>query len=118
MEQMSPEIVASIVAVLGAIAAYIKSKIDLDKVKADRTETAALRDQEAVDLRERVRSLELRADFTKEKIDNLVNQISDNNEKLNLLNTQMARLLERLDSMTEERTTYTRRVERRSGGNN
>ena len=115
---MSPEIVASIVAVLGAIAAYIKSKIDLDKVKADRADTAAIRNQEGIELRERVRSLELRADFTKEKIDDLVNQISDNNEKLNLLTTQMARLLERLDSMTEERTTYTRRVERRSGGNN
>lgn len=45
--EMSPELGAAIVAVLLAVANWLKSKTEIDKIKADRIETKTSRDEAA-----------------------------------------------------------------------
>ena len=44
---MTPELVAAIIAVLMAAANWLKSKTEIDKIKADRLETKSSRDEAA-----------------------------------------------------------------------
>lgn len=44
---MTPELIAAIIAVLLAVANWLKNKTEIDKIKADRVETKTIRDEAA-----------------------------------------------------------------------
>lgn len=50
MENLSPEIVGVIVALLGSIATFIKSRADVKNIKEDRSATAVVREKDSQEL--------------------------------------------------------------------
>lgn len=54
MENLSPEIVGVIVALLGSIATFIKSRADVKNIKEDRSATAVARDRDSQELHDMV----------------------------------------------------------------
>lgn len=101
MENVNPEIIAAIVAILGAIATYIKSRADISSIRDERATTAQARDKDSQELHDKVEKcvwdiahLTNNQVHTDQVLDDLRQQIS-------VLNTSLATVSTKLDTLTE-----------------
>lgn len=98
---MTPELVAAIIACLGAIAAWFKARTDVKTIREERTTTKSERDKEAQELRDKVLRLEFQGSTQKGLIEHLSNRQEDLNQQINTLNTQLSTMLIKMDNVIE-----------------
>lgn len=101
---MDPTITALVVAATSLLGNLgILAKVTADKVKltTDRAATAAARDKDSQELHDKVLQLEFKSGQDKENIGLLFSQVADSSKQISLLNTQLAQVLTKMDSVIE-----------------
>lgn len=102
---MTPEQIAALVGVvvlcLSNLAALIKVWADNAKIKTDRTSTKEVRDKDSQELHDKVLKLEFQATSLKDQNGILTERVDDANRQINLLNTQLAQVLTKLDNVID-----------------
>lgn len=98
---MTPELIAAVVSVLCAAAAWLKTHADIARVKADRALVKADRDRDSKELHDKVLKLEFLCNSNKDTIGLLMQQVADANKQVNTLTTQIAEVLVKLDAMQD-----------------
>lgn len=102
---MTPELwatlIGAVVLLLTNTAAAIKLWGELQKTKADRASTKEARDKDSLELHDKVLNLEFRSTQNKDNIQLLFEQVSDSNRQISLLNTQLATVLTKMDSVID-----------------
>ena len=101
---MDPTITALIVAatsLLGNLGILVKVITDKIKLTRDRADTAAARDRDSQLLHDKVLQLEFNAGQAKDNIGLLFTKVEDSNKQISLLNTQIAQVLTKMDSVIE-----------------
>lgn len=98
---MTPELIAAIIACLGAIAAWFKARTDVNTIRDERATTKAERDKDAQELRDKVLKLEFQCTTQKGLIESLTTRQDDTNSQINTLNTQLAQMLIKMDNVIE-----------------
>ena len=102
---MTPEqiaaLVGSVVLCLGNLAALIKVWTDNAKVVKDRIATKLERDRDSTELHDKVLKLEFQATSLKDQNGILTERVDDANRQINLLNTQLAQVLTKLDNVID-----------------
>jgi hypothetical protein len=101
MEDMYIKIGGALVLLLTNLALFFKSKADINSVKNDRLQTKETRDKDSQALHDEV--LELRFKYTalKDAQQLQSEQIADTAKQVGVLNTQLAQVLVKLDSVIE-----------------
>lgn len=99
---MTPELIAAIIAVLGALAGWLKSHSEVSSVKAERLETKAQRDRDSQELHDKVLKLEFQCGAYKDALAAQQNKIEDTNSQVSVLNTQIAKILVTMDNMDKK----------------
>lgn len=102
---MTPELwaalIGAIVLLLTNTAAVIKIWGDNLATKDDRAATKEARDKDSLELHDKVLNLEFRSTQNKDNISLLFEQVSDSNKQIALLNTQLATVLTKMDSVID-----------------
>ena len=101
---MDPTIAALVVAVtslVGNLALLVKVIADKIKLTNDRLATKTERDNAEQQLRDKVLQLEFSAGQAKDNIGLLFTKVEDSNKQISLLNTQVAQVLTKMDSVIE-----------------
>lgn len=101
---MDPTITALIVAATSLVAnVAILVKVIADKIKLtnERAATAAARDKDSQNLHDKVLQLEFNVGQAKDNIGLLFTKVEDSNKQISLLNTQVAQVLTKMDSVIE-----------------
>ena len=101
---MDPTVTALIVAatsLLGNLALLAKVVADKVKLTRDRADTATARDNAEQQLRDKVLQLEFSAGQAKDNIGLLFTKVEDSNKQISLLNTQVAQVLAKMDSVID-----------------
>lgn len=102
---MTPELwtalIGAIVLLLTNTAAVIKIWGDNIATKDDRAATKEARDKDSLELHDKVLNLEFRSTQNKDNISLLFEQVSDSNKQIALLNTQLATVLTKMDSVID-----------------
>ena len=101
---MDPTIAALVVAITSLVANLaILVKVIADKIKLtnDRLATKTERDNAEQQLRDKVLQLEFSAGQAKDNIGLLFTKVEDSNKQISLLNTQVAQVLTKMDSVIE-----------------
>lgn len=101
---MDPTIAALVVAVtslVGNLALLVKVITDKIKLTNDRLATKTERDNAEQQLRDKVLQLEFSAGQAKDNIGLLFTKVEDSNKQISLLNTQVAQVLTKMDSVIE-----------------
>ena len=101
---MDPTITALVVAattLLGNLGILAKVAADKVKLTTDRAATAAARDRDSQELHDKVLQLEFNAGQAKDNIGLLFTKVEDSNKQISLLNTQVAQVLTKMDSVIE-----------------
>lgn len=102
---MTPEqiaaLVGAVVLCLGNLAALIKVWTDNAKVVKDRIATKIERDRDSTEIHDKVLKLEFATGAMKDANAVLTERIDDANRQVNLLTTQLAQVLIKLDTMAE-----------------
>ena len=101
MPEPSGELVAAIVLFLGAAATFLKSKADINKIRAERLATKAERDKDSENLHDRM----LKAEFALTQLkDNQALQatvVDDLRDQCSTLNTNIVKLDTNVANLTE-----------------
>lgn len=101
---MDPVITALIVActsLVGNLALLVKVVTDKIKLTNDRLATKTERDNAEQQLRDKVLQLEFSAGQAKDNIGLLFTKVEDSNKQISLLNTQVAQVLTKMDSVID-----------------
>lgn len=101
---MDPTIAALVVAVtslVGNLALLVKVVTDKIKLTNDRVATKTERDNAEQQLRDKVLQLEFSAVQAKDNIGLLFTKVEDSNKQISLLNTQVAQVLTKMDSVID-----------------
>ena len=101
---MDPTIAALVVAVtslVGNLALLVKVITDKIKLTNDRVATKTERDNAEQQLRDKVLQLEFSAGQAKDNIGLLFTKVEDSNKQISLLNTQVAQVLTKMDSVID-----------------
>ena len=101
---MDPTIAALVVAItslVGNLALLVKVITDKIKLTNDRLATKTERDNAEQQLRDKVLQLEFSAGQAKDNIGLLFTKVEDSNKQISLLNTQVAQVLTKMDSVIE-----------------
>ena len=101
---MDPTIAALVVActsLVGNLALLVKVITDKIKLTNDRLATKTERDNTEQQLRDKVLQLEFSAGQAKDNIGLLFTKVEDSNKQISLLNTQVAQVLTKMDSVIE-----------------
>ena len=101
---MDPTITALIVAATSLVSNLaLLFKVITDKIKLtrDRADTAAARDRDSQVLHDKASQLEFNAGQAKDNIGLLFTKVEDSNKQISLLNTQIAQVLTKMDSVIE-----------------
>ena len=101
---MDPTIAALVVAVtslVGNLALLVKVITDKIKLTNDRLATKTERDNAEQQLRDKVLQLEFSAGQAKDNIGLLFTKVEDSNKQISLLNTQVAQVLTKMDSVID-----------------
>lgn len=101
---MDPTITALIVActsLAANLALLVKVITDKIKLTTDRTETKTARDKDSAELHDKVLKLEFSAGLAKDNIGLLFTKVEDSSKQISLLNTQVAQVLTKMDSVIE-----------------
>lgn len=95
---MTPELIAAIIAVLGALGAFLKSRTDMSDLKEERAQTALKRDQDSLELHDSVQKASWEITRLKEDISFVRSGLDDHQMQLSVLNTELAKVSTKLDS--------------------
>lgn len=98
---MSPELIASIIALLGALTAFIKSRIDVSNIRAQRTETAVLRDREIQEMRDKVQKIEWDNKYLKDEQAFINSKLDDQAKQTGILTTELAKISVKMDNVLD-----------------
>lgn len=101
---MDPTIAALVVAITSLVGnAALLVKVIADKIKLtnDRLATKTERDNDSQKLHDKVLQLEFSAGQAKDNIGLLFTKVEDSNKQISLLNTQVAQVLTKMDSVIE-----------------
>lgn len=101
---MDPTIAALVVAgtsLVGNLALLVKVIADKIKLTNDRLATKTERDNAEQQIRDKVLQLEFNAGQAKDNIGLLFTQVADSNKQISLLNTQLAQVLTKMDSVID-----------------
>ena len=101
---MDPVVTALIVActsLAGNLALLAKVITDKVKLTNERTETKSARDKDSQDLHDKVLKLEFSSAQAKDNIALLFTKMEDSNKQAALLNTQLAQVITKMDSVIE-----------------
>ena len=102
---MTPEqiaaLVGAVVLCLGNLAALIKVWTDNAKVVKDRLATKIERDRDSTEIHDKVLKLEFTTGSLKDANAVLTERVDDANRQINLLNTQLAQVLTKLDNVID-----------------
>lgn len=101
---MDPVITALVVAFtsfVGNLALLVKVITDKIKLTNDRVATAAARDKDSQELHDKVLKLEFSSSQAKDNITLLFDKMEDSNKQSALLNTQLAQVITKMDSVIE-----------------
>ena len=101
MENISVDIGVAVVAVLTAVASWLKNHSDLASVVKDREQTKIDRDKSLTDLTERVIKTEFQCATNKSNADLLFTKYDDLSAQIRLLTTELARATTELKNATE-----------------
>lgn len=103
---MTPELIAAVVAVLLAIANFIKQHTDQQKIKMQRSETAVKRDSDSLELHDAVKhnsweieQLKTNAGHTAQTLEQLRSEVSDLNKNLALTTQCLEQLTEAIKDL-------------------
>lgn len=104
----NPEFIAAVIAVLTgfaglltAIGLYIKSRAECSSIRDERKATKQLRDDDSLRMHDDILKLQFMSQQHKDNITLLFTQVADNNKQVALLNTQLAEVLVKMDSVIE-----------------
>lgn len=98
---MTPELIAAIIAILGALGALIKAYTDNIKIKNERAQTAQKRDQDSLELHDQVQKSQWECKYLKDEIQLLSDKVDDQARQTSILNTELAKLSVKLDNVLE-----------------
>ena len=101
---MDPVVTALIVActsLAGNLALLAKVITDKVKLTNERTETKSVRDKDSQELHDKVLKLEFGSAQAKDNIALLFTKMEDSNKQAALLNTQLAQVITKMDSVIE-----------------
>lgn len=101
---MDPTIAALVVAItslVGNVALLVKVIADKIKLTNDRLATKTERDNDSQKLHDKVLQLEFQTGQAKDNIGLLFTKVEDSNKQISLLNTQVAQVLTKMDSVIE-----------------
>lgn len=101
---MDPTIAALVVAITSLVGnAALLVKVIADKIKLtnDRLATKTERDNDSQKLHDKVLQLEFQTGQAKDNIGLLFTKVEDSNKQISLLNTQVAQVLTKMDSVIE-----------------
>lgn len=101
MENFSVEIGAAVIAVLTSIAGWFKSHSELSSVIKDREQTKSQRDQSFQEVRDKVQALEFKCVALKDAQKLTDDRLNDASKQLGILNTQLAEVLIKLETVTD-----------------
>lgn len=104
MENINPEIIAAIVAILGAVATYIKSRADIGNIRNERATTAEARDKDSQELHDKVEKCVWDiAHLTNSQVH--TDQVLDDiRQQIGILNTSLATVSTKLDNVASVST--------------
>lgn len=101
---MDPTIAALVVAITSLVgngALLVKVIADKIKLTNDRLATKTERDNDSQKLHDKVLQLEFQTGQAKDNIGLLFTKVEDSNKQISLLNTQVAQVLTKMDSVIE-----------------
>lgn len=84
-----------------ALTIYIKTKTDTEKIRAERAETCRQRNSDSQELHDAVLKLQFQATANKDNIQLLFDLNKDNSAAINTLNTQLATVLTKIDTIID-----------------
>lgn len=94
---LSPSALPLVVVIVVGLYFYFQLK----NVESDRLTTKEARDKDSLELHDKVLNLEFRSTQNKDNISLLFEQVSDSNKQIALLNTQLATVLTKMDSVID-----------------
>lgn len=93
------DFIAAVVAVLSAIAVFIKSRADVGSIREERRESKEERDKDSQKMHDDILKLQFKSQRNTDDIGLLFEQVSDSNKQISLLNRQLAEVLVKMDNM-------------------
>lgn len=101
MENLNPEIIAAIVAILGAVASYIKSRADINGIRDERASTAQARDQDSQELHDAVQKNTWDIGAIKDTLKLHADRILDSEQQISIIVREMAVISTKLDNLID-----------------
>jgi 3-keto-L-gulonate-6-phosphate decarboxylase len=98
---MTPELVAAIITALLAVASWLKSKTEIDKIKADRLETKTSRDEAAQQMHDDLIRMQCKQTEFESNIKILVEQGIKHSNSISELSKQHAEVMVTLRNILE-----------------
>lgn len=98
---MTPELIAAIIACLGALTVFLKQQADTAKIKNSRMETKAARDADSQELHDQVQKSQWECKYLKDELQLLSDKVDDQARQTGILNTELAKLSVKLDNVLE-----------------
>lgn len=98
---MTPELIAAIIAVLGALAAYLKSRTDISALKGQRSQTAQKRDQDSLELHDAVQRHDFEISRLKDDLGFANSRIDEQAKTAGILTTELAKISVKLDGVLD-----------------
>lgn len=93
------DFIASVVALLGSLAAFIKSRADIGTIREERRESKEERDKDSQKMHDDILKLQFNSQRNMDNIGLLFEQVSDSNKQISLLTKQLAEVLVKMDNM-------------------
>ena len=98
---MTPELIAAIVAVLGALATFLKSRSDISTVRDERARTASERDRDSLQLHDAVQRHDFEISRLKDDLGFANSRIDEQQKTAGILTTELAKISVKLDTVIE-----------------
>lgn len=98
---MTPEMAAAVIAVLLAVANWIKNKTEIDKIKADRVETKSVRDEASQQMHDDLIRMQCKQDEFESNQKILFEQSIKNSNDISELSKQHAEVMVTLKNILE-----------------
>lgn len=102
MENMYLQIGAALVLLLTSVAGWFKAHSEIDAVVKDREATKEARTKDSLELHDKVLKLEFGYGTLKDNQQLINEQVADTAKAVGILNTQLAQVLVKLDSVIDE----------------
>lgn len=95
----NPELIPAVIACLVAITGWLKAHSDIKAINSDRDNVKSIRDADSQKLHDDVLKLQFQATESKDNIKLLFDLNKDNTSAINTLNTQLATVLTKIDTI-------------------